>query len=472
MNKKLIILPLVSFGLLISCNNGSSSDSNSSTSNEMTSISESSSIIVNDSSDEISSSLSSDVDSITNGTSSFESSSEVSSIKLSVKEQLLQYLDDCVNNNNYTIVNDESSSYYVSNAYYTEDAYDEPHGYAIDSKGVFSYTISNEIVESIFYIKDADDLYSYSYGNYSWFDKTQYLFNSFANISLENLELTRVKNSKVESYTVPFDTFSSLLIENHLQSFLTAKYIGNGETEKVLSGTCTLSLISGGFNVCFKNPTTFTTLNYIVSNVGSTEIPVIENYIASGGVQAENFYTRVVSLFTSSNYKVTFSDGVIRYVTTDYIVEINGGDVSGYFISPDDGLIYEFNIVDDKVVVKEENPELYSLSKYKVNSSFLHGFKLKDEKLILDSYVTLSYFSSYFTAGEVENDNYIGYAEITGDLAFTSDEKLNPENCNITFNGREYDKNEGVLLDNYYSANYSDFGSTSFEIVENYLKTI
>lgn len=469
MNKKLIFLPLVSFGLLISCNNGSSNDSTlSNISSEMTSVSES---VTPNSDDEISS--------VTNGTSSVELSSEVSSEKLSVKEQLLKYLDDCVNNNNYTIVNDESTSYYVSNAFFTVDSYDTPHGYAEDENGIFSYTISNEIVESITYVKNDDNedenaknLYKYSTGSYSWYDKTSYLFNSFANISLENLELKRVKNSKVESYTVPFETFSSLMIENHLQSFLTAKYIGNGETEKSLSGTCTLSLIEGGFNVSFKNPSTFTTLNYIVSSVGTTEIPVIENYIKSGGVQVENLYTRVVSLFTSSNYKVTFSDGVVRYVASNYVVEVNGDTTFGYFVSSKDNLIYRFDVVNDGIVAQLEPAELSSLSKYFVNSYFLHGFTLKDDKLILDDYVTLSGFAGYFSAGEIENDNYIGYAEITAELDLNNEQKLNADKCRVTFNGREYDKNEGVLLNNYYSAVYSDFNSTSFELLDNYLKTI
>lgn len=464
MNKKLIVLPIVSLGLLISCNNNNNSDNSlSSNISDMTSVSESSSSL----NDEVSSGEISSSDS----TSSNESSSE----KISVKDQLLNYLNDCVNNNNYTIVNDESTSYYVSNAYYTVDSYDVPHGYAEDENGIFSYTISNEIVESVNYLKvneseNAKGLYNYSQGNYSWLDKTSYLFNSFANISLDDLKLTRVKNSKVESYTVPFETFSNLLIENHLQSFISGRLV-DGEVVKTLAGVCTLSLVDGGFNVAFKSSATYSTFNYIISNIGTTEMPVIENYIASGGVQTENFYTRVVSLFASNNFKVTFESGVVRYVTPSYIVDVSDNKTSGYFISSNDSLIYQFEVVDESIQVVEEPVELVSLNKYFVNSSFLHEFTLKNEKLILDSYVILSRYGSYFTDGEIQNDNYIGYAEITADLKFNSGEKLDFSKCNVTLKGKEYDKNEGVLLDNYYSAIYSDFGSASFDLLDNYLKT-
>lgn len=460
MKKSLLVLSVLGACLLVtSCGGEETSESNSITS-------------------EFESEVTSEVESMISERESVDESSseEISSVQqLTVKEQLTLYLKTCIETQNYTIINEELTRFYLPNAFYCEDNYASPYGYAEDETGVFSYNISNGIIEYVSYLKDESEnnikgLYEYSYGNYSWIEKENYLINSFASVSMDNIELTRVKNSKVESYTVDFDALCCLLTEFHLQGFVAASVSG-GVVTKTLRGTCTLSLIEGGFNISFYSSASYTTIEYQVKNIGSTEIPEITDYLENDGLQVGNLYTQIVSLFASERYKVTYGDGKVRYVAPNYIVDVDGENVGGYFISMSDLKTYSFTIINGDVVVGEATTDV-NLYSYSVSSSFLSNFALEEDKLVVDNYLSLQNSSGYFTISGVVEGNYIGYAEITASIAKDENQQLLPSDCVVTFVGKEYDGNQGALLETTYTATYSEFSISVYEDIENYLNSL
>ena len=477
MKKKLVALPLLSLGLLLAgCNGGNnpSTSINESESVSSNSISEVTSI---ENSTEVSIE-SDDMISLSEESSSSESSSEVSSdVKLSVKEQLIEYLNQVTTTQNYTVIHEEMTRYYLPNAYYFEDNNATPFGYAEDETGIFSYEVQNGVVSSVNYLKDENDanltgLYEYTYGNYEWIESPNYLVNSFAPVSMNGVTLKRDKTSKVECYTVPFEKFCFLLTEGHLQSFVAATLDANMQVTKALRGTCTLSILDeGGFNVAFYSSSAWTTFNYKVVNIGATEIPEITEFIENGGVIVENLYTQIVSLFGYQRYKVTYGDGKVRYLAPNYIVDVDGENISGYFFSMTDLLTRPF-VVENGEVVVQETEEVVSLYSYYIRSTFLSNFELVEDKLIEDSYLYLQSSSSYFTLGEVTEGNYIGYAEITASIAIDENGAIVPNECVVTLLGQEFDGNQGVLVDTTYTAVYSEFNTASFELLENYISSL
>ncbi len=482
MKKSILVLSLLGVGLFISSCGGSETSNSSvnSESNSITSVEDSTASEINSELDSLVSENYSELESITSEvedvfSSEDNSSEEISSVQqLTVKEQLEQYLSYCIETDNYTIVNEELTRYYVPNAFYCEDNYASPYGYAEDDEGIFSYSISNSIVESVSYLKNdsgenVKGLYSYSYGKYSWIEKENYLINSFAPISMDDIKLTRVKNTKVETYSVDFNVIYPLLTEFHLQSFVAASVSG-GVVTKSLRGTCNLTITDNGFNMSFYSSATYTTIDYEVINIGTTEISEITYYIENNGAQMENLYTQVVSLFTEKKYKITYSDGSIRYVTSNYVVNINGDTISGQFISLSDLLTYPFTVENGGVVVGEAiETGLYG--NY-VSTSFFSMFELNGDKLINDSYISLQGTAGYFTSGELNEGNLIGKAEITANIVKDENNVIVPSDCIVTFVGTEYDGNQGKLLESTYTAEYSEFGSASYEIIENYLSSI
>lgn len=476
MKKKFVALPLLGLGLLLTgCNGGGNPSTSINESEPISSSLESEVTSTNDSTDN---SIDSDeVISSSEESSSFESSSEVSSeIKLTVKEQLIEYLNQVTTTQNYTVIHEEMTRYYLPNAYYFEDNYATPFGYAETEDGVFSYTLENGIIGSVEYLKDENDenikgLYEYSYGSYEWIESPNYLVNSFAPISMDGIELKRDKTSKIECYTVPFDKFCCLLTEGHLQSFVSASVSG-GKVVKYLRGTCTLSLLEDdGFNVAFYSSSAYTTFNYIIKDIGTTEVPEITEFIESGGVLKENLYTQIVSLFGYERYKVTYGDGKVRYLAPYYVVNVDGDNISGYFFSMTDLLTHPF-VVENGEIVVQETEEVVSLYSYYVRNTFLSNFELVGDKLIEDSYLYLQSSSAYFTAGEVTEGNYIGYAEITASIAIDEEGAIVPSESIVTFLGQEFDGNQGVLVDTTYSAVYSEFNTASFELLENYISSL
>lgn len=482
MKKSILVISLLGVGLFISScgGSGTSNSSVNSESNSITSVEDSISSENNSELDSTTSENNSELESITSeveeiSSSENNSSEEISSVQqLTVKEQLEQYLSYCIETANYTIVNEELTRYYVPNAFYCEDNYASPYGYAEDDEGIFSYSISNSIVESVNYMKDDNGenlkgLYSYSYGNYSWIDKENYLINSFDSISKDDIKLTRVKNTKVETYSVDFNVVYPLLAEFHLQNFVAASVSG-GVVTKSLRGTCNLTITDNGFNMSFYSSATYTTIDYEVVNIGTTEIPAITYYIENDGAQMENLYTQIVSLFYNDKYKITYSDGIVRYVTPSYVVTINGDTINGYFISLSDLLTYPFTVENGEVVVGEAlETGLYG---YYIRPGIFSSFELNEDKLTNDSYLSLQGTANCFTTLELTEGNLIGKAEISASIVKDENNAIVPSDCVVTFVGTEYDGNQGKLLETTYTAQYSEFGSASYEIIENYLSSI
>lgn len=488
-NKKMLVLSLLGFGLLFtSCSGGGETSSTGEPSNTTTS--ESTSLENPSSSEQLSEVESEDLTSDVSQTSEELSSEqlseeEISSEIISSEEKtpddvvLKEYLNSMITTQNYTIKGPESTRYYMENAYFVEDDYDGFIGYAEDANGIFSYGIENGLVINVNYLKDSEGnnvtgLYSYSYGKYSWIEEENYLVNSFANSSAADIVLNQVGGT--EAYTIPFSYAKYILNESYLQNFMKVSLSG-GVAVKSINGTCTISVTETGMKMVLKG--SYSEVEFLINDIGTTNVEPITNYIANGGVQQTTLYTDLLKLFNDSeSYKITYSDGFTRYVTPYYVIDVSEHNAVGYtYIVNSESEAAEINIhpvivsqgtvsLGDAIVDEEFRMYAQLMQSYFVDTSIFDSLELSEDgsKLsgeILDDTLNCD---SYFTIGGAGEDNCIGKAEITADL--TGDNKT------VTFVGTAYNETSGSYLSDTYTAVYSDFNTASYDVLEAYLANL
>lgn len=394
--------------------------------------------------------------------------------------ELYNRIDKCVTEDNYsmkyTLNGVEVVRKYLPNAYYNSE---EAVGYAEDETGIFGYTIFQKyVVADKEYLKDENGdalkgLYSIEVEHVtserSFVGK---LVNSLDHINYSKVPTLKESDTK-GLYKISYNYIAKILPNNPDTDMY--------ETTGMVN--CRIGLTDDGFKIIYINKyASDSVLQLDVYDIGSTEISQINEYLQegkgpgdSGDLEDYSKVHKAISLINGGNYKITASNGEVRYVTNKYNLyqrTIDGEKCSyGYVQIPAENNLsleagcYAYEISDGDVVLTETESSLYGVYQSSIcfPSSTLSKF-VEDENGVVT--VAAGYdlysISNYFSESIVEDGSYVRSASL--EIAYTGESPFIMIICDIY--------NDTTLTSSELTLAIDSFGETSVDTLENYLSTL
>lgn len=431
MNKSKVGFILFMALCLVGCNTDKESSSSSLNSSSVSGSSDVSSDVSSSIEDSTSLELSS------TGSSETSDSSSSTAVGDSTAETIKQLIATCIETPNYTLILDDEDGTlvrkYTPNAYYS----DAPNatdtiGYAKNAKGVFTFEFEGEnIVPTSKYLTDAEgllftDLYVEKVIYDKW-DRDYYYIGSFSLLDITDFA-DLADNFTTNGYVVENESVIELIpyLSKDLYSIAAIKVSLTEENNLEFKFS-----ISSGFGT----PNVYT---LTVTDIGTTTIDLIEEYLASGKGEMEetDLLSQVKELLGAQNYAYMNGDGSLMGVVAEkYNFVAMDGAAIGYVDVPENLFeiavgIHSFSYSDSDEgvdVIPEVETEVESLAEtYGFSGEFLDLFVLdgSGEKLVTNNPTQVMQFSTRF---DPIGNNVIGYIEITLENA--------AEGTNLTITG-------------------------------------
>ena len=395
--------------------------------------------------------------------------------------ELYNRIDKCVKEDNYSIkytLNEvDVVRKYLPNAVYD---FKEGSGYAEDDTGIFGYSIFQKyVVADKEYLKD--DAGEVLKGLYTVEVETVTDERSFVGKlvnSLDHINYSKIKSLK-ESDTKGLYRISYNYIAKILPTSPDTDMFESGATNV----SCKIGLTDGGFRIIYTNRYALDkSLQLDVYDIGTTEINQITTYLSegkgpgdSGSLEDYSKVHKAISLINKGNYKITASNGEVRYITRNYNLyerDVEGGKYShGYVNIPAENNLsleagcYAYEIVDGAITITETESVVHSVYQTPIclSSSVLSCF-VEDENgnVQTGSGYNLYSISNYFSESIVEDGSYVRSASL--EIVYENEIPSIKIVCDVY--------NDTTLTESELTLVIDSFGNTSVDTLENYLLSL
>ena len=296
---------------------------------------------------------------------------------------------------------------------YADQFITENIAYAENDEGIFGYEIEDDIVSPItkYLTDDTGDklhgLYTTQIEN-NWGD-TVYLTHSFSLVDAQNF--VELNANADGTFDIDIDNVLPLLDELLAQSFMYDSVSHIGLTDD-----------KAGLEIKFSN--TWSSATLTVSDIGTTAIDPITNYLAEGNGALEDDVDEPTTLADKVKEKLALQNYIVngtefyRIITENFVVDGFTGE--GFIKLPEkddrSAGIYDFDPFES--TLGERNYSVSSLSQLTgvFPANLVDSLIEMEGKLISDgsveSMITLMDFSNNFDSTLMENNKFIGAVEI------------------------------------------------------------